>query len=75
MDKATILRRLEKARDAYDALITGNAARVIVDQNGARVEYISARSADLRAYIRELEAQLATASGTGRPVGPLRFIW
>lgn len=46
---------LADAKLAYHSLSTGTMARVIVDQDGQRVEYTAARRADLYAYIRELE--------------------
>lgn len=43
--------------------MTGKSARVVVDQNGERVEFTSINAAQLRAYIETLQA------GTAR--GPL----
>ena len=50
---------LADARAKYHALVTGTAARVVVDQNGERVEFTPANRQALAAYINELELQLA----------------
>lgn len=47
--------------------MVGELARVFVDQNGERVEYVAANAARLAAYIADLKRQL----GTETP-GPLR---
>lgn len=76
MDPAVIRERLARAREQYDKLMTGRAARVIVDQNGERVEFSAIKSGDLASYIRDLEAKLDAATGGRRGVrGPLRFMW
>jgi hypothetical protein len=69
---ATTQELLTEARVAYHALMTGVSARVVVDQNGERVEYTAANRASLRAYITELENQLADEAGTTRSKGPAR---
>lgn len=76
VDTVIIRERLTRAREQYDKLMNGKAVRVIVDQNGERVEFSAVKSGDLAQYIRELEQQLGAATG-GRPVvrGPLRFMW
>ena len=50
--------RLQEARAAYHSLLTGTMARVVVDQNGERVEFTAARKSDLYAYIQELQSQV-----------------
>lgn len=76
VDTVIIRERLTRAREQYDKLMNGKAVRVIVDQNGERVEFSAVKSGDLAQYIRELEQQLGAATG-GLPVvrGPLRFMW
>lgn len=69
--KAVLQTRLAAAELAYHNLCIGGQARVIVDQNGERVEFTAANSSRLAAYIADLKRQLATCS-TG---GPLRMIW
>lgn len=67
---------LDAARLAYHNLMTGKMARVIVDQNGERVEFVAANVARLQAYIQTLEAE-CSAAATGRPRvrGPFGFIF
>jgi len=67
----TTQQRLDAAKAAYHALLTGTSAKVVVDQNGERVEFTTANRAALQAYIRELEDELA---GTPRTRGPMK-VW
>lgn len=61
---------LADARQQQHLLLTGQAAKVFVDQNGERVEYQMASAQRLAAYIAELERKLGlTCAG-----GPLN-IW
>lgn len=62
---------LRDARAQYHKLITGQAAKVFVDQNGERVEYATASIPRLLAYISQLE--MIIAGGTATP-GPLN-VW
>lgn len=70
---------LDEARKAYHALMTGTSARVLVDQNGERVEFVAANKASLYNYILQLEAALGTACGASPSlpanVGPAGFIF
>lgn len=45
---------LAEARKAYSLLITGGAVRVVVDQNGERVEFTAANRLSLNQYIQTL---------------------
>lgn len=74
IDPAILTVRLDEARDAYHALVTGTKARVIVDQNGERVEFTAAKRADLAIYISELERALAAPTPFPNN-GPIRFIF
>lgn len=56
---ATTRELLEQARDSYHALLTGKSPRVIVDQNGERVEFTAANKGALAQYIQSLEKQLS----------------
>lgn len=56
---------LADAETKYHALLTGTSARVVVDQNGERVEYTSANRQALKAYIDELQAALGVKKVTG----------
>jgi hypothetical protein len=55
---AALQARLDEALAAYHELMTGTSARVVVDQNGQRVEYAVANAARLNAYILSLKTQL-----------------
>jgi len=65
---ATLTARRTAAETAYHNLVTGGAPRVVVDQNGERVEYSPANRAALKAYIQELTDQLAEVSTRSGPV-------
>lgn len=54
--------KLAEAETAYHALMTGSAARVYVDQNGERVEYVVANASRLEQYILRLKEELGTPS-------------
>lgn len=56
--RETLLQRLSEAESAYHRLQTGASARVIVDQNGERVEFVATTSGRLAAYIQDLKRQL-----------------
>lgn len=62
--------RLDAAEVAYDKLMSGKAVRVLVDQNGERVEFTPANASRLAAYIVDLQTQLGLAQV--RVVGPMR---
>ena len=62
--------RLDAAEAAYDKLMSGKAVRVLVDQNGERIEFTPANAARLAAYIVDLQTQLGLAQV--RVVGPMR---
>lgn len=61
--------RLADAELALHRLMTGQAARVVVDQNTERVEFAVANADRLRAYIWELKMKLGKVSVTG-PMQP-----
>ena len=69
----TLQTRLAAARAAYDRLLTGKAARVVVDQNGERIEFTSVSASSLGAYIARLQSEIATRLGcpqiAPRPIG------
>lgn len=65
MAELTTAEKLAQAEAALHALLTGKSARVVVDQNGERVEFTSINLGALRAYIDELR-------GAGVARGPLR---
>ena len=61
--------RLTQAETALHELALGQQARVVVDQNGERVEFTVANRSALRAYVMELKALLGKPTGV---VGPLQ---
>ncbi len=52
---ATTAELIAEAEAAYHKLVTGQAVRVYVDQNGERVEYAMANAGRLLAYIQNLK--------------------
>lgn len=70
----TVQQRLDEANAAYHALMTGTSPRVVVDQNGERVEFTKADAQLLYAYIKKLEAQVTPTTPVVYP-GPARFIF
>lgn len=63
MTTLTTQQRLDAAKEAYHALLLGAAVREVRDQNGEMVVYTAANRDALRAYIQQLEAELAAATG------------
>lgn len=61
----TIAEDLTDAQEQYHALLTGQKVRVVVDQNGERVEFTSANIGRLASYIDRLKAQIAGRSSLG----------
>lgn len=69
-------RQLAEARAAYHNLVIGQSARVIVDQNGERVEFTAANKQALAAYITELAIAVGECSGGAlRAARPASFIF
>lgn len=66
---ATNAELLQQAKDAKHKLVTGQLARVFIDQNGERVEFTATRIDDLNAYIRELEQTVTPTTCVRRPIG------
>lgn len=62
--------RLAGAEAAYHELMTGEAVRTTVDQNGERVEFTRASASRLQAYITALREALKPATERAhRPIG------
>jgi hypothetical protein len=74
MSDNSLTARLAEAKTALHELQTGRMARVVVDQNGERVEFNMTSADRLRAYVSDLEAQVA-AGAVPRSRGPLRFLF
>lgn len=73
MAQLTTAEKLVEAEQALHDLLTGTSARVVVDQNGERIEYTAASAPRLRAYIDELKRALS-APNLGSN-GPLRAVF
>jgi len=69
----TTAEKLVEAERAYHELMIGQSARVVVDQNGERIEYTAANAGKLATYIESLKRQLSNpAVGSN---GPLRAVF
>lgn len=68
--------KLAQAEAAYHNLMVNGAVKVVVDQNGERVEYTAVNAANLLRYIDELRRQVAAEAGLV-PItrGPARVIF
>lgn len=64
-ERATYTARLEDAEAQLHLVLTGQSARVFVDQNGERIEYTSASASRLQTYIAELRRLLGLSTVTG----------
>lgn len=65
----TLAEQLADAKAQYHLLVTGQQAKVFVDQNGERVEYTAANRSVLLAYIQRLENQVNAKTN-----GPMRVL-
>lgn len=72
---ATNAELLTQAQAAYHDLMIGVSARVVVDQNGERVEYTAANASRLQAYITSLQNLISDTDGVTRTKGPLRPVF
>lgn len=79
---AATQQQLDDAEKAYNDLMLGRSARVVVDQNGERVEFTPARKADLYGYIQQLRSELGLNSASpsdpyalARKFGPAGFVF
>lgn len=63
----TLAEKLADAKAAFHDLVTGKKPRVLVDQNGEKIEFTVANRDALAAYIADLERQIS-GSGGGRAV-------
>jgi hypothetical protein len=55
---AALQTQLDEAVKAYHELMTNQAARVVVDMNGQRVEFAVGNASRLNSYILQLKQQL-----------------
>lgn len=70
---ATDSEKLVEAEAAYHNLMTGTLARVVVDQNGERVEFTATNSSRLFQYIQQLKNLINPPPACSR--GPARFLF
>lgn len=73
--REALVAQLAEAERAYHSLQIGVSARVVVDQNGERVEFSAANRQGLYAYIQQLKSQLGLLNpycGVG-PQAPAAF--
>ncbi len=66
---ATTAELLAQAKAAKHKLVTGQLARVFMDQNGERVEFTATNLAALDTYIRQLEGELSPTPTYRKPIG------
>ena len=71
----TTAQKLVEAEAAYHSLMVMGALRVVVDQNGERVEYTSVNAGNLLRYIAELKELIAVEGGFVRVRGPAGVIF
>lgn len=69
----TLQEKLTEAETAYHNLMTGTLARVVVDQNGERVEFTATNASRLFQYIQALKNQINPPAVNAR--GPARFLF
>lgn len=66
---------LVEAEMALHRLLTGSKEQSVSFGAGKSVAYTATNISELRRYINELKDEIAAAEGTGRPRGPIRFIY
>lgn len=70
---------LAEAEKAYHEMMLGGSVRVVVDQNGERVEYTAANKQFLFNWILTLKARLASPNpcdpNWGQSKGPAGFLY
>jgi len=65
----TAQEKLTEAEAAYHSLLTGTQPKVVVDQNGERVEYTTANSTKLYMYIQQLKREITpVTAAANRPL-------
>lgn len=69
----TLQEKLAEAEAAYHSLMTGTQPKVVVDQNGERVEYTPANATRLYLYIQKLKAEITPV--TAAPNRPLNVFF
>lgn len=69
----TLAEKLAEAEAAYHSLVTGTQPKVVVDQNGERVEYTAASATRLYLYIQQLKREITPV--TAAPNRPLNVFF
>jgi len=66
--------RIARLQDSYEQLLEGRKARVLVDQNGERIEFNGGNARSLLTYINGLKDEYAKGCNIGTsPIGkPIR---
>lgn len=77
---AELAEKLANARASYEQLIMGGAVRVVVDQNGERVEFTAATAPRLSLYIQTILSEMRRMGCACAVPGPqqqraLKFIF
>jgi hypothetical protein len=66
---------LAQAELALHNLVTGTKEESVQFGSGKSVKYTVANLTELRRYIGQLKDEIAACEGTGKPRGPIRFIF
>ena len=74
-EKAALRIRIASLEKQYDDLLSGRAVKRFVDQNGEQVEYTTANTDRLLAYIQSLKADLNCAFAKRYKARPMGFIF
>lgn len=74
-ERAAIKARITKLEAAYDELISGQAIKKFVDQNGEQVEYSVANSSKLLDLINQLKAMIDCSFRRRYQPKPIGFVF
>lgn len=64
VDLVLVRARLVEAEAAYHSVLMGGAVKVVVDQNGERIEFTAVNTSKLAAYILYLKSLLGEGDST-----------
>lgn len=67
--------KILEAETQYHSLMTGTMARVFVDQNGERVEFVAANRGELYRYIAYLKSLLPGTEQVRNYSKPIGFLF
>lgn len=74
-ERVALKARITKLQDSYDAIISGQAVKRFVDQNGEQVEYTAANASSLLAYINRLKSELDCSFARQYRPRPMGFVF